>query len=646
MAHIVSIFRTPIGKRYGQLKDKTVIDLLVPLVEKAINITPNIDEFIVGCSITSNAGQNIAKQILMKSSVKTTLPTVCFQVSKVCASGIKALDLAVSNILLGKSNCILVGGVESMSNMPTYNEEKIDSLLRDGLTCSISNKIMGQIADLCAEKHSISRPNLDDYSFNSYSKYKKAYDQNVFDPIIVPLDDCKNDELFSFNLEKMKNLRPVFNQNGLHTSANSSKLADGGCIVLIASTSFIEKNGLFSIAEIISSSDFETDPESFIEAPIGCIEKLLKYSKLDKDDIHTFEVNEAFAVVPLLVSQRLEIPLEKLNPLGGAIAFGHPLGASGLIILCHLLIFLSDQQYGCISICNGGGGASGVIIRKNQFKFHKRLNLRGCRNPKIIEFNDNTLVMISSKQFKREQNKLKYLLYKDVLDSNMELKEGCSKLLDLESIIKDYKIDINISVWLRNLYFEKGFYNMIIEIKKNIDNQYFKNENLLIRTTDFETFVMENIFPFQDCFLFKTIGDVTLLSTIEKSGDFIWGKYLFNFQKQNKTFIPSFDKYVDYFLDKGHLLHGVEWDKNRESYSILFSIRNETEPGRHIYNIYTAETRDFENFKNTIKIKLKGFNQGWFCYPWKFELKGRKFLVCNQDDFGKDKEPLIFKQIL
>lgn len=644
MAHIITVFRTPIRKRFGALKEETAIDLMVPLVQRTLRITTKIDEFILGCSIQANIGQNMAKQILFKCPIKTSLPTVCFQVNKVCASGIKALDLAINSILLGKSNCVLVGGVESMSNMPTYNEN-VDSLIRDGLTCSISNKIMGDLADSIAEKYSISRKDLDDYALSSYKKYREAYENHFFEKCKVPIRDCKEDECFPFDEQKMKKLRPVFNQHGFHTSANSSKLADGGSVILLASSSFIKENGLHSLAEILASEDFENEPESFIEAPIGCITKLLKRSNLKKEEIHIFEINEAFAVVPILVGKQLHIPQEKINPCGGAIAFGHPLGASGLIILCHLVSYLEDQQFGCLSICNGGGGASGIIIRKNQYKFHKQIDLNGCRNPKIIEWNENQLIMVSSKKVKEEQGKIKYLLFKDILDENMEVIFISSFPLNLENIINGYLENMNISVWIRNLYVKENDYHMLIEIKKNIENKYFEADFLLIKTRDFLNFYLEIEYPYKNCFLFNLYNDIAFISEIDNLDNFIWGIYLFSFKIGNETIVPIFDKYVDYSKDKGHVMHGLLWDSKRKCHTILFSIRHEIEPKKHIYQIYSADTIDFKNFTNTRKLNVEHDTSQWFCYPFSFAFKGKEFMICNQDDFGKEKEPVVFEKI-
>ena len=370
MVNIIEIRRTPIRKRYGCLQSISTAKLLsIPLQEIVKDVPFDIDQLIVGNVIGANQGQNLAKQASLHAGLSHS--TICMSVNKVCASSIKALEMGVNSILAGKSNSVLIGGVESMSQMPEYTESG-DALIRDGLTCAFTKKLMGEIADNVANQYDITRNELDEYSFSSYEKFNESLNTDKFKPFIVPVpvDNeieeilVEEDERFKYNYEKMKSLKPVFSAQGLHTVASSSKLADGACALLLVSDHYVEKYNLRVIAKIKTSQDYENEPENFITAPVNCIQKCLDAIQMETNDVDLFEINEAFAIVPLLVSKLLHIGADKINVSGGAIAFGHPLGASGLIILSHLISNLQHRgkKTGCLAICNGGGGASGLVV--------------------------------------------------------------------------------------------------------------------------------------------------------------------------------------------------------------------------------------------------------------------------------------------
>jgi len=372
MVNIIEIKRTPIRKRYGCLQSISTAKLLsFPLQEIVKDVPFDIDQLIVGNVIGANQGQNLAKQAALCAGLSHS--TICTSVNKVCASSIKALEMGVNSILVGKCNSVLIGGVESMSQMPEYTESG-DALIRDGLTCAFTKKLMGEIADNVAKQYDITRDELDEYSFSSYEKFNESLNTDKFKSSIVPVpvhvDNeieeilVEEDERFKYDYEKMKSLKPVFSSQGLHTVASSSKLADGACALLLVSDHYVEKYNLGVMAKIKTSQDYENDPENFITAPVNCIQKCLDTIHLETNDMDLFEINEAFAIVPLLVSKLLHIDVDKINVSGGAIAFGHPLGASGLIILSHLISNLQrhGKKTGCLAICNGGGGASGLVV--------------------------------------------------------------------------------------------------------------------------------------------------------------------------------------------------------------------------------------------------------------------------------------------
>lgn len=354
--NIIHCKRSPISK----YRNKSIPDIVSPVVTSIVQNLPfEIDELIVGSVLQSGHGQNIAKQIAIHSGL--SLNVICSNVNKVCASSIKALDIGINSILSGKNNAVLIVGVEKMSDTPILDNDK-NSLMVDGLTCGITKKVMGELADDITKRFQIEKDEIDKYAVESYQKWSQWKDK--YKELIVPVDDIKEDYSFPFSLEKMKTLKTIFGENGVHTAATSSKVADGCAVALLVSDVYVKKYNLQPTATIETCDDVELEPEDFCIAPASCIVKSLQRINLKKNDISIFQINEAFAIVPILNSKLLGIPLEKVNPGGGAIAHGHPLGASGLVILCHLLFHLKKNEYGCLGICNGGGGASSLIVKK------------------------------------------------------------------------------------------------------------------------------------------------------------------------------------------------------------------------------------------------------------------------------------------
>lgn len=275
-------------------------------------------------------------------------------------------------------------------------------------------------------------------------------------------------------------------------------------------------------------------------------------------------------------------------------------------------------------------------------KFKKYININGIRNPKIIEYNKN-LILIGSKVYQEINNKKKYLLYSYLLNNNFEIIDNSEKLLNFEYIEKDFESNMNISCWIRDIYYEYKYYYLLIEFKKNHNNEYFTSDNYYLKTNNFNKFEIHKKYNIQDL-LFKELDNNLFTSNIINT-DHFWGSYFFKFIIDNKKVEPIFDNYVKYEKNEGHLFHNIEKIKNK--YYILFSIRhyNEKEINNFYYKIYKAESTDLINYTNTIEleINLKDIDSKWLCYPWKFKFNDKNYIICNQDDYGKNKKPILFE---
>lgn len=383
--YIVSAKRTPIGGFLGSLQNYDAISLGAFAVTATLtqsNIPPSlIDEVYFGNVLSANVGQLPARQVSRMAGLLDK--TDCTTINKVCSSGLKAAIIAAQQIQLGLSNLVMAGGTESMSNAPFYlpirkqvklgDEKLIDGILKDGLVDAYNKQHMGLAAELCAHEFSISRELQDEYAIASYQKAIKATQQGKFKNEIVPIPvKYKNEDLLveadedinKIIFEKVPKLKPVFKENGTVTAANASNLNDGAAAILLASENMIQHNSVKPIAKIIAYADAGTEPSKFTTAPALAINSALLLANLSIDDIDFFEINEAYAVVALANQKLLNIPTEKLNVYGGAVAIGHPLGASGARIFCTLLSVLQQEngRYGIAAICNGGGGATAIVI--------------------------------------------------------------------------------------------------------------------------------------------------------------------------------------------------------------------------------------------------------------------------------------------
>ena len=379
---IVKYKRTPIGGFLSSLSTLKAKNLGHEVINNLINDFDKnlIEQAYIGNVLSSGTGPNIGRQILFDCGINVP----CITVNRVCSSGMVALIESYKTIKLGEKKCIIAGGVESMSNTPYLqnnvrignkygNLELVDSLLNDGLTDAFSKKHMGEIAEDLCFKNSISREEQDNYAKQSYIKSRYAVNNNLFNDEIICINITgkkdviiKDDEEINKveDLNKLYSLKEAFKKDGTITAGNASKLSDGACFFILASEKFIIEHKIKPIAEIIDYDMTCGDPSDFPLIPIDSINNLLNKKSMKVNDINFFEINEAFAIVPIMCHRKLNIPYEKINIYGGAISMGHPLGCSGARIVATLLTILKNNngKRGCASICNGGGGASSLII--------------------------------------------------------------------------------------------------------------------------------------------------------------------------------------------------------------------------------------------------------------------------------------------
>jgi len=389
--YIISAVRTPIGSFGGALKDISATQLgaiaIKAAVEKAGIKPEQVQDVLMGCVIQANLGQAPARQ----ASKFAGLPneTNCTTVNKVCASGMKAIAQGAQSIMLGDADIVVAGGMESMSNVPFYvdsmrwgnkygNAGLIDGLAKDGLTDVYDGKAMGNAAELCASTCGISREDQDKFAIESYNRSQAAWNAGKFanEIVPVPLPQKKGDpvmfekdeEPFNVRFDKIPGLRPAFTKDGTVTAANASTMNDGAAAVVLVSREKAEELGLKPIAKILSYADAEQAPELFTTSPALAVPKAVQKAGLKMEDIDYWELNEAFAVVGIENTKRMKLDPTKVNVHGGAVSIGHPLGASGARIIVTLLNVLKHNKgvYGAAGICNGGGGASAMVIQNMQ----------------------------------------------------------------------------------------------------------------------------------------------------------------------------------------------------------------------------------------------------------------------------------------
>ena len=381
--------RTPVGSFNGKLSTINAPELGAVVIKELVNnsqIDPyQIDEVIMGNVLSAGLGQAPARQAALRAGLPKSIE--CLTINKMCGSGLKATMLAMQSIQTGDSKIVIAGGMENMSLSPYLlprarsgyrlgHGEIIDSLITDGLWDAYHNKHMGSCAEMLAEKNNLSRGEQDQFAEQSYTKAHTAIKSGWFSDEIVSVSVPQrkggliivdqDEEPQRINFEKMKVLRPAFEKSGTITAANASKINDGAAAVLITSSEFAHSNQLKSQAKMIAQASFAHEPDWFTTAPIKAISKVLSIAGLNEKDIDLWEINEAFAPVAMAAIDEYKIDGDKVNICGGAIALGHPIGASGARILVTLLHSLQrvGGRFGLATLCIGGGEASALIIER------------------------------------------------------------------------------------------------------------------------------------------------------------------------------------------------------------------------------------------------------------------------------------------
>ncbi len=385
---LLSGARTPIGAFMGSLSELTGPQLGTAAIKAALErsgVKPeDVNEVYMGSVLTGGVGQAPARQASLGAGIPNTVP--CTTINKVCGSGMKTIILGAQTIMTGDNKIVVAGGMESMSNAPYIlpkarngykmgNGTLVDSMINDGLWDPYNNFHMGNCGEICARDVKISREEQDEFAIRSFKLANEGLDNGWFAEEIVPVNAPKGKETVSITedegprkvkYDKIPTLKPSFDKAGTITPANASSINDGAAATIVASESYAAERGLKPTAKILAYSSSAQEPHLFTTAPIVSIEMVLKRAGMTVADIDLFEINEAFAVVPIAAERRLGIPREKLNVMGGAIALGHPIGASGTRIVLTLLSALKRQnkKIGLASICIGGGEATSIIVER------------------------------------------------------------------------------------------------------------------------------------------------------------------------------------------------------------------------------------------------------------------------------------------
>jgi acetyl-CoA C-acetyltransferase len=387
--YIVSAVRTPIGSFGGALKEISATRLGAIAIKAAVDragIQPDqVNEVLMGCVLQANLGQAPARQAARYAGLPDNV--VCTTVNKVCASGMKAIAQGAQSILLGDSDVVVAGGMENMSAVPFYvenlrwgnkygNTSMIDGLAKDGLTDCYDNLAMGCAADICATGNKITREEQDAFAIESYKRSQAAWESGRFKDEVVPVQIPskkgdpitvdRDEEPWNVKFDKIASLKPAFGKEGTVTAANASTMNDGAAAVVLMSSDKAKELGIKPLAIIRGYADAEQEPVQFTTTPSIAVPVAVKRAGLQMTDINYVELNEAFSVVGIVNTRKMNLDAAKVNVNGGAVSIGHPLGCSGARIIVTLLNVLKQNngKYGAAGICNGGGGASAMVIEK------------------------------------------------------------------------------------------------------------------------------------------------------------------------------------------------------------------------------------------------------------------------------------------
>ena len=386
IVYIVSAVRTPMGSFGGSLKEMSAPQLGAVAIKAAVEkagLHPNqIQEVIMGCVLQANIGQAPARMAAKYAGLNDSV--IATTVNKVCASGMKSVAMAAQSILLGDHDIIVAGGMESMSNVPFYspnlrwgnkygNVSMLDGLAKDGLTDVYHNYPMGNAADLCAKECNITREEQDAFAIESYNRSQAAWNNGKFANEVVPVEIVtkkgtividKDEEPFAVKFDKIPTLKPAFTKEGTVTAANASTMNDGAAALVLMSKEKADELGIKPIAMIRGYADAEQAPEWFTTTPSLALPKAVDKAGLQMNEVDFVELNEAFSVVGIANAKKMNLDLTKVNVNGGAVSLGHPLGCSGARIIVTLINVLKQNngKIGAAAICNGGGGASAIVI--------------------------------------------------------------------------------------------------------------------------------------------------------------------------------------------------------------------------------------------------------------------------------------------
>lgn len=385
---IVSAARTPVGSFQGGLAQTPAPKLGAQAISAALSradLKPEVvSECIMGQVLTAGAGQAPARQAAIYAGLPTSVP--CLTINKVCGSGLKAVMLGADSIQLERSEIVVAGGQENMSLAPHLLENSragfrmgevsmADSMIKDGLWDPYNDWHMGNAAELCVKEHHFSRQEQDAFAIESYTRAQAAIKSGSFKDEIVPvevpgkkgnLQIDTDEEPGKALFDKIPSLRPAFEKEGTITAANASKINDGAAALVLASERAVKNHGLKPMARIVGMATHAQDPKWFTTAPIGAIQKVLELTDIPIGEIDWFEINEAFAAVTMAAIKDLKLDPAKVNRAGGAVALGHPIGASGARLLTTLVYGLRRQhlRYGLVTLCIGGGEAVAVVVER------------------------------------------------------------------------------------------------------------------------------------------------------------------------------------------------------------------------------------------------------------------------------------------
>jgi acetyl-CoA C-acetyltransferase len=385
---IVSVARSPIGSMGGVLAPLNGVELGTQAIKEAVKRASltgeDVQEVFMGNVLSANLGQAPTKQAALAAGITTAAP--CTTINKVCASGMKSVILGSQSIMLGDNDVVVSGGMESMTNAPYYipngrsgyrygNAELLDAIVRDGLQDPYRKYMMGEAGELCAAKYNFSREEQDAYAIESYNRASEAYKNAWFSSELFSLEIAgkggstfvsEDEEFKKIKLDKVASLKPAFKKDGTITAVNASKINDGSAAMVLMSGAKVKALGLKPLAKILSYADAAQEPDWFTTTPAKAMPAAVKKAGLSMEQIDYFEINEAFSVVALANMREMGLSHERTNVFGGAVSLGHPIGVSGARIIITLLSVLTHKggRYGCAGICNGGGGASALVIEK------------------------------------------------------------------------------------------------------------------------------------------------------------------------------------------------------------------------------------------------------------------------------------------